>query len=86
MESTTVPVRKKAFKVRLYPNAAQRELIKKTVGCARFVYNHYLALRTSTYRETGRGMTYTETDKNLTVLKQAEGMAWLAEVDKFALQ
>ena len=80
MESTTVPLRKKAFKVRLYPNAAQRELINKTVGCARFVYNHYLALRISTYQETGRGMTYNETDRNLTALKHAEQTAWLAEV------
>jgi putative transposase len=86
MEFTTVPLRKKAFKVRLYPNAAQRELINRTVGCARFVYNHYLALRTSTYRDTGRGMTYKETDKHLTTLKKAEETAWLAEVDKFALQ
>ena len=80
MEPTTVPLRKKAFKVRLYPNAAQRELINKTVGCARFVYNHYLALRISTYQETGRGMTYNETDRNLTALKHAEQTAWLAEV------
>ena len=86
MEFTTVPLRKKAFKVRLYPNVAQRELINKTVGCARFVYNHYLALRTSTYRDTGRGMTHSETDKHLTTLKRAEDTAWLAEVDKFALQ
>ena len=86
MESTTVPLRKKAFKVRLYPNATQRELIDKTVGCARFVYNHYLALRMSTYRETRRGMTYNETDKSLTALKKAEDTAWLSEVDKFALQ
>jgi len=85
-ESITVPVRKKAFKVRLYPNAVQRDLINKTVGCARFVYNHYLALRTSTYRDTGRGMTYRESDKDLTSLKQAEETSWLAEVDKFALQ
>ena len=86
MESTTVPLRNKAFKVRLYPNVVQRDLINRTVGCARFVYNHFLALRVSTYQDTGRGMTYNETDKSLTALKKAEGTAWLAEVDKFALQ
>ena len=79
MESTTVPVRKKAFNVRLYPNVTQRELINRTVGCARFVYNHYhyLALRMSTYRET---------DKDLTTLKKTDDTACLAEVDKFAFQ
>ena len=29
----------KAYKFRLYPNIDQQELINKTLGCARFVYN-----------------------------------------------
>ena len=32
----------KAYKFRLYPNKEQIELINKTFGCGRFVYNHYL--------------------------------------------
>ena len=32
----------KAFKFRLYPNNKQKELINKTFGCARYVYNYYL--------------------------------------------
>ena len=32
----------KAYKFRLYPNKEQTELINKTFGCGRFVYNHYL--------------------------------------------
>lgn len=31
----------KAFKYRIYPNKTQKELIQKTFGCARFVYNYY---------------------------------------------
>lgn len=80
MESATVPLRKNTFKVRLSPNAAQRELTNKTVGCARFVYNHYLALRTSTYRDTGRGMTYRETDKHLTTLTESSAPSRPASV------
>ncbi|HBG1709020.1 TPA: helix-turn-helix domain-containing protein, partial [Clostridioides difficile] len=34
---------KKAYKFRMYPNKKQQELIKKTFGCCRFVYNKYLA-------------------------------------------
>ncbi|EJA6770529.1 TPA: helix-turn-helix domain-containing protein, partial [Clostridioides difficile] len=33
----------KAYKFRMYPNKKQQELIKKTFGCCRFVYNKYLA-------------------------------------------
>ncbi|HIE0520606.1 TPA: helix-turn-helix domain-containing protein, partial [Clostridioides difficile] len=35
----------KAYKFRMYPNKKQQELIKKTFGCCRFVYNKYLAKR-----------------------------------------
>lgn len=86
MEAITAPKRHKAFVVRLYPNAAQVERINRTLGCARFVYNHFLARRIETYRQDGKGMTYAATDKALTLLKREEGTVWLAEVDKFALQ
>ncbi len=32
----------KAFKFRLYPNDEQKQLINKSFGCNRFVYNYYL--------------------------------------------
>ena len=51
-------LRNKAFVVRLYPNTAQTERINRTLGCARFVYNHFLARRIETYRQDGKRMTY----------------------------
>ena len=45
----------KAFKYRIYPTASQRELLLKTFGCCRFVYNHYLVLQSE--RHTA-GETY----------------------------
>ncbi|WP_316568345.1 IS200/IS605 family element RNA-guided endonuclease TnpB [Neobacillus sp. YIM B06451] len=33
----------KAFKFRLYPTKAQADLINRTIGCTRFVFNHFLA-------------------------------------------
>ena len=35
----------KAYKYRIYPNKKQKELITKTFGCTRFVYNYYLNKR-----------------------------------------
>lgn len=32
----------KAYKFRLYPNNNQKELLNKSFGCCRFIYNHYL--------------------------------------------
>ena len=48
----------KAYKYRIYPNKKQIELINKTLGCCRFVFNHYLA-KIEIYK----------TDKNLKLLR-----------------
>ena len=73
-----------SYKFRLCPNSAQRNLIQRTFGCARFVYNHFLSERIAQYRETGKSPTRFQQDKELTVLKQKLG--WLQEPDKCALQ
>lgn len=75
-----------SYKFRLYPNAEQENLILRTFGCCRYVYNHYLAERMEAYKETGKTPTRFMQDKNLTLLKQQEETKWLREVDKCALQ
>ena len=39
----------KAYRYRIYPNKKQQELIQKTFGCTRFVYNYYLNKRKEMY-------------------------------------
>ncbi|MES5930156.1 helix-turn-helix domain-containing protein [Bacillus cereus group sp. MG9] len=57
-ESEVQPVLvNKAYKFRIYPNKRQEILIAKTIGCSRFVFNHFLALRNDTSKETGKGLT-----------------------------
>ena len=43
----------KAYKFRLYPTAKQEELIRKTIGCSRFVYNQTLAARKGAHPPKG---------------------------------
>lgn len=74
----------KAFKYRIYPNKTQQELIQKTFGCVRYVYNYFLDLRISTYQNKQEFLTYSKTSKLLTKLKQEH--EWLKEPDKDALQ
>lgn len=74
----------KAFKVTLIPNRAQEVLINKTIGCARFVYNRFLALRQELYTVKKETLNYTRCSSQLTLLKKE--IEWLREVDKFALQ
>ena len=42
------------YKFRIYPNAAQQNLIQRTFGCCRYVDNHYLARRKEAYEKTGK--------------------------------
>lgn len=73
-----------SYKFRIYPNTEQQTLIQKTFGCARFVYNHFLAQRIDEYKTTGKSPTRFQQDKSLTALKQE--IEWLREPDKCALQ
>jgi putative transposase len=74
----------KAFKVTLIPNHSQEVLINKTIGCARFVYNRFLALRKELYSAEQKTLNYNACSQQLTLLKKE--IEWLKEVDKFALQ
>src|SRR5699024_1985876 len=75
---------KKAYKFRIYPTKEQEILITKTIGCSRFVFNHFLGKWEDTYKETGKGLTYNSCSAELTKLKKE--LVWLKEVDSIALQ
>jgi putative transposase len=77
-------LRNKAYKFRIYPNKEQEMLIAKTIGCSRFVFNHFLAKWNDTYKETGKGLTYNACSSQLTQLKKE--LVWLKEVDSIAIQ
>lgn len=74
----------KAYKFRIYPNKKQEILIAKTIGCSRFVFNHFLAKWNKAYNETGKGLTYNVCSKQLPKLKKE--LVWLKEVDSIAIQ
>ena len=48
------------YKFRIYPNATQARLIHRTLGCARFVYNHFLAVRRDQWNANRKSIDYTE--------------------------
>lgn len=73
----------KAFKFRLYPTKEQVELINKTIGCCRFVYNHFLDLRIKTYETEGKTLSYFDCCKYLTEIKNQ--IEWLKEVGRVPL-
>lgn len=74
----------KAYKFRLYPNKEQKELLAKTFGCCRYVYNHYLNGRITEYKNNGKSLNYYDNANNLKLLKDTD--AFLKEIDSIALQ
>lgn len=74
----------KAYKFRLYPTAEQQTLINKTIGCSRFVFNHFLARRKEAYDQEQKTLNYNACSAELTVLKSEK--EWLKEVDSTSLQ
>ena len=74
----------RAFEFRIYPNRTQKELLGKTFGCVRLVYNHYLDRKKQLWEECKQSMSYNACAKDLTSLKKEK--EFLKEVDSIALQ
>ena len=74
----------KAYRFRIYPSKAQQELIHKTFGCCRYVFNHFLAKWKEVYDTEGKTLGYNACSALLTQLKKE--LPWLKEPDATALQ
>jgi len=74
----------KAYRFRIYPNKTQQELIHKTFGCCRYVFNYFLAKRKEVYETEGKTLGYNACSALLTKLKKE--LPWLKEPDATALQ
>ena len=75
----------KGVKFKIYPNREQSNLIDRTLGCSRLIYNKGLAMREDAFK-SGEKCGYKQTSAMLTALKQDVNYAFLKEVDSIALQ
>lgn len=78
----------KAYKIRLYPNKSQLDMIEQSFGCSRFIYNSMLAERKSIYElhkdDENRQALWTHKYKTEKDYKQE--FAWLKDVESSSLQ
>lgn len=77
---------RQGFRFRLYPNKEQELLLRKSLGCVRFVWNHFLDKRQTLWRQENKGMTYYDMAKELTQLKKQGEYSWLSEVSIIPLR
>jgi len=76
----------RAFKYRFYPTVEQADLLNRTFGCVRKVYNKALETRTVAYATEGRSVSYAQTSAMLTEWKTDADLAFLNEVSCVPLQ
>ncbi|WP_413167279.1 RNA-guided endonuclease InsQ/TnpB family protein [Capilliphycus salinus ALCB114379] len=76
----------KALKFRFYPTPEQENLLRRTLGCVRLVYNKALAARTEAWYERFERVGYSQTSSMLTKWKKEEELDFLNEVSSVPLQ
>lgn len=74
----------KAYQYRLYPTPAQAELLNKSFGSCRYVYNWALAKKIEHYQTQGKTLNCFAIMKLLPQLKRE--LEWLSEISSQALQ
>ena len=81
------PVRvRTAYRCRAYPDADQQQVLNRTYGCVRVVWNRTLAERHRLWHGEGKSLSYAASDAALTVMKKDPGLAFLNEVSSVPLQ
>lgn len=74
----------KAYKFRLYPNNEQKEMINKTFGCKRLIYNYYLNKKQELYKNENKIISAYECIKDLPNLYN--DYSFLKEIDIMPLK
>lgn len=76
----------RAYRYRFYPTPEQEQLLRRTLGCVRLVYNKALHTRTEGWYERQERIDYKQTSALLTDWKKQEELDFLNEVSCVPLQ
>jgi putative transposase len=70
----------RSYRIRTYPNGAQRRLLDRWLGASRWLWNTALEIRSEAYRECGLTLTGNDVSRWLTQWKRTAGHEWLSQV------
>ena len=76
----------RAYKYRFYPTQDQEVILRKSMGCARFVYNYFLDYKSKKWKEEQKNVSVYEASRILTQLKKETEYEWLKEPVAAVLQ
>jgi putative transposase len=75
-----------AYKCRAYPDTEQVNVLNRTFGCVRVVWNRTLAWRHARYHGEKARTSFAQANAHLTAMKAIEELSWLNEVSSVPLQ
>src|SRR5574344_1669114 len=74
----------KGITIRIYPTKSQEELLRKHIGCCRFIWNHLLAVQQENHKNGGKYISKFNMIRMLPSIKKE--FKWLNEVSNTSLQ
>lgn len=76
----------KSYKLRIYPNKTQEELINKTFGSNRFIWNIVLDYKQKLYSSRKKFYGKYDSIKDIKLIKDLPDFSFLKEIDSVSLQ
>jgi putative transposase len=76
----------RAYKYRLYPDAAQAAVLAQFFGAKRWVYNHFLETQQTRFENKETHLSFFDCCKSITELKKQKDTSWLKDVDDWVLK
>ena len=74
----------KGYTIRIYPTKDQEELLRKHIGCCRFIWNHMIEVQKENYKNGGKYISKFSMIKLIPSIKKE--FPWLNEVSMSSLQ
>ena len=74
----------KGYTIRIYPTKNQEELLKKHIGCCRFIWNHMIEVQKTRYQNGEKYLNHFGMIKLISSIKKE--YEWLNEVSNHSLQ
>jgi transposase, IS605 orfB family len=74
----------KGYTIRIYPTKNQEELLRKHIGCCRFIWNHMIEVQKENYKNDGKYISKFNMIKLIPSIKKEN--EWLNEVSSISLQ
>ena len=75
-----MPSVQRSYRIRAFPNGAQRRFLDRWFGASRWLWNTALDIRSAAYRECGLKLTGIDLSRWLTAWKRTDQHEWLAAI------